>query len=144
VTAANDYLALQIYSPVGAGISADALVVNGSGNVGVGTTAPGNTLTLGTAGNATASIGIADRDNPTVSTGNYTPVCTRVEFHSTGLATITLLAGSLPEGTILICTQDNNSSYVTVNGHSMQGGVGCMFVKTHDAGWTCIGYGSST
>jgi hypothetical protein len=53
VTAANDYLALQIYSPVGAGISADALVVNGSGNVGVGTTNPGSALQV----NGGVSIG---------------------------------------------------------------------------------------
>jgi hypothetical protein len=107
--------------------------------LGIGCT-PATTLAIG---GTNAAISITSYDHPTVSTGNYTPVCSRVEFHSAAPATMTLLAGSLPEGTILICTQDNGSSYVTVNGHSMVNGVGCIFIQTHDAGWNCIGFGKA-
>jgi hypothetical protein len=93
-------------------------------------------------GGAVGSLSFAGRANPTVSTGDYTPICSRVEFHSASAAVINLLAGNLAEGTILICTYDNTSSYVTVNGHLLQTG-GCTFIKTHDNGWVCIGFGSS-
>lgn len=43
-SAASDYLAWQVYAPSGAGVTANALVVNGNGNVGIGTSSPGTRL----------------------------------------------------------------------------------------------------
>jgi hypothetical protein len=37
---ASDYLALQVYNSAGGAVTTNALVVNGAGNVGIGTTAP--------------------------------------------------------------------------------------------------------
>jgi hypothetical protein len=42
-----DYLAMQVYTPAGGGITPNALVVNGYGNVGIGTTNPVANLTVG-------------------------------------------------------------------------------------------------
>lgn len=67
--------------------------------VGIGNTAPGNTLTLGTAGNATASFGIADVQTITM-TGDATtaPTCSRIKLG--GAFTWTPAAGSLTDGSI--------------------------------------------
>jgi len=55
-TAASDYLALQVYNSTGAGISSDALVVNGYGNVLIGQVTQGNYgYKLDIAGNARAN-----------------------------------------------------------------------------------------
>ncbi|MEH2551640.1 hypothetical protein V1283_008285 [Bradyrhizobium sp. AZCC 2262] len=45
-TAANDSLAWQVYAPGGGGVSSNALVINGSGNVGIGTTTPDNLFSI--------------------------------------------------------------------------------------------------
>ncbi|MDO8240702.1 MAG: hypothetical protein Q7T51_01850 [Candidatus Moranbacteria bacterium] len=39
-TAESDYLGWQVYNPAGAGVTTSALVINGNGNVGIGTTSP--------------------------------------------------------------------------------------------------------
>lgn len=54
-TPAADYLEWQVYGPTGAGVTGNALVVNGSGNVGIGTTTPGAQLDV--AGNIKLSGG---------------------------------------------------------------------------------------
>jgi hypothetical protein len=43
----SDYLAWQVYTPSGVQVTPDALVVNSSGNVGIGTTNPAATLDIG-------------------------------------------------------------------------------------------------
>jgi hypothetical protein len=108
------------------------------GNVGIGCTpAAGSTLAIG---GTNAAVTVAYCDNPTVTDPyTYTPICSRVEFHSAGIVNVTLAAGSLAEGTIIVCTRDNASSYVIVNGHDLSGAHGAaFFIKTHDNGWQCI------
>ena len=54
---ASDYLALQVYSPSGAGVTAQALTVNGNGQVGIGTATPGQTLSVNGSISATSNGG---------------------------------------------------------------------------------------
>lgn len=90
-----------------------------SAGVGILNTAPGNTLTLGTAGAGTASFGIADvQVHALLGDENFTPTCSRVEL--TGTHNAALLAGSLPNGTLLIISLGSAGGYptVTFNGHN--------------------------
>jgi hypothetical protein len=48
VTNTSDHLALQVYNAAGSNVTADALVVNGSGNVGINRTDPGIKLDIST------------------------------------------------------------------------------------------------
>jgi hypothetical protein len=110
-----------------------------NGKVGIGCTpAAGSTLAIG---GTNAAVTIAFRDNPTVTDPyTYTPICSRVEFHSAGVVNVTLAAGSLAEGTLLYCTRDAASSYVIVNGHDLSGAHGgAVFIKTYDNGWQFFG-----
>jgi hypothetical protein len=102
------------------------------------TPAAGSTLAIG---GTNAAVTIAFRDNPTVTDPyTYTPICSRVEFHSAGVVNVTLAAGSLAEGTLLYCTRDAASSYVIVNGHDLSGAHGgAVFIKTYDNGWQFFG-----
>lgn len=45
-TNTSDYLALQVYDTTGASVTAAGIVINGAGNVGIGTTAPSYKLTV--------------------------------------------------------------------------------------------------
>jgi hypothetical protein len=89
------------------------MTINYSGSIGIGTTAPGNLLTLGTAGNATASIGIADIQTITM-TGDATtaPTCSRIELG--GDHTWTPADGSLPVGTIVAVYNVDGSTPLVV------------------------------
>jgi hypothetical protein len=116
----------------------DRFTILNTGLVGIGCTpAAGSTLAIG---GTNAAVTVAYCDNPTVTDPyTYTPICSRVEFHSAGIVNVTLAAGSLAEGTIIVCTRDNASSYVIVNGHDLSGAHGAaFFIKTHDNGWQCI------
>jgi hypothetical protein len=113
------------------------------GYVGIGTTSPGNTLTIGTAGNASASMGISDYQSVVMSTNtNVTPTCSRLEV--SGGYTATLQAGTLPAGTVLIVT--GGSGYPTIangNGVSYQidSNHGIVFCKALSGVWQFIGSG---
>jgi hypothetical protein len=114
-------------------------IITKAGLVGIGCTpAAGSTLAIG---GTNAAVTIAFRDNPTVTDPyTYTPICSRVEFHSAGVVNVTLAAGSLAEGTLLYCTRDAASSYVIVNGHDLSGAHGgAVFIKTYDNGWQFFG-----
>ena len=80
------------------------------GKVGIGTTSPGNTLTLGTAGNHSASFGIADVQTVTmVGDDNTTaPTCSNIEVK--GSFTWTPAAGSLPDNSLVYVVNVDGSS----------------------------------
>jgi len=89
-TNTSDYLAIQIYNGSGTQITPGALVINGVGNVGIGTTSPTATLTVSKA----ASNFMFDLDNATEtefklrtynsgSTGAGTAVFTQGLYYST-------------------------------------------------------------
>ena len=109
--------------------------------LGIGNTAPGNTLTLGTAGNGTASFGIADVQTVTMTNNNtpdLTPACTRIELN--GSYNTALLAGTLPNGTLIIIVRGSGSGgypVVTFNGHnySIDANHSFMFMKNSAGTW---------
>ena len=127
-------------------VSTDLPLVFGTNNVerarinatglGIGNTAPGNTLTLGTSG-GTASFGIADVQTVTMTGDqNLTPTCTRIELNGTHNAT--LLAGSLPNGTLLIITHGGTGyPTVTFNGHNytIDANHSFLFFKNSAGNW---------
>jgi hypothetical protein len=73
--------------------------------VGIGTTAPGNTLTIGASSSGTIGIGGIQTVVLSADT-NVTPTCSHL--HIMGSAyTATLLTGSLPAGTLLFVTGES-------------------------------------
>ena len=118
------------------GVAAGRLYLKAGGNVGIGNTAPGNTLTLGTAGNHSASFGIADVQTTSAGTSNLTPTCSRINITATG--TYTLLTGSLPIGTLIFIYNASGSAptikgyyrAITLNSYT------CVFaIKDENGNW---------
>jgi hypothetical protein len=73
-------------------------------------------------------------------TYNLTPTNTRIEFNVTSPTVVTLLAGSLPAGTVVIVIRLNPSSNVTVNGSDLDAGTqGTIFILASDGSWYCVG-----
>ncbi|MGA9098172.1 MAG: hypothetical protein WB392_04495, partial [Methanotrichaceae archaeon] len=110
--------------------------ITAAGNLGIGNAAPGNTLTLGTSG-GTASFGITDVQTVTMTGDqNLTPTCTRIELNGTHNAA--LLAGSLPNGTLLIITHGGTGyPTVTFNGHNytIDANHSFLFFKNSAGNW---------
>jgi hypothetical protein len=72
-SAASDWLTLQVYTPTGTSVFPDALVINGNGNVGIGTATPSQPLTV--RGNITLTGSIIFGDGSSQSVGFAPALC---------------------------------------------------------------------
>jgi hypothetical protein len=150
VTAAENFTAsargsIMTFNSVSIGTTAatEKMRIDGNGNVGIGTTAPGNTLTIGTGTVGGYSLGFGGKQVVTMASNqNLTPTASFIEL--SGGYTATLQAGSLPAGTVLYIVQGSGGGYpiVSQNGvnYQLDANHGVTFVKTLNGSWICVGY----